>query len=41
MTAVESFGAFGFSPDWLQNELLAADAEIEETILRERKKKLT
>ena len=41
MTAVESFGAFGFSPDWLQNELQAADDEIDEAILRERKKKLT
>jgi len=41
MTAVESFGAFGFSPEWLQNELQAADNEIEEAILREQKKKLT
>lgn len=41
MTAVESFGAFGFSPEWLQNELQATDQEIRETLLRERKKKLT
>lgn len=41
MTAVESLGAFGFSPDWLQNELLAAEREIEEALSRERKKKLT
>ena len=41
MTAVESFGAFGFSPDWLQNEIQATDLEIEETMMRERKKKLT
>lgn len=41
MTAVESFGAFGFSPAWLQNELHAAGLETEEAIRRERKKKLT
>lgn len=41
MTAVESFGAFGFSPEWLQNELQSTDQEIRETLLRERKKKLT
>lgn len=41
MTAVESLGAFGFSPEWLQNELQAAEGEIEESILRLRKKKLT
>ena len=41
ITAVESFGAFGFSPEWLQNELQATDQEFMETLLRERKKKLT
>lgn len=41
MTAIESFGAFGFSPEWLQNEIQATDLEMKDTILRERKKKLT
>lgn len=41
MTAVESFGAFGFSPDWLRNELLATGLEIEENLRRIRHKKLT
>ena len=41
MTAVESFGALGFSPAWLQSELEAAGLEIEETMQRSRKKKLT
>ena len=41
MTAVESFGAFGFSPAWLQSELEAAGLEIEERMQRSRKKKLT
>ena len=41
MTAVESLGAFGFSPEWLRNEIQAADLEISESLLRERKKKLT
>lgn len=41
MTAVESLGAFGFSPEWLRNELQAAGLEIEEAIQRGRKKKLT
>ena len=41
MTAVESFGAFGFSPDWLRHELQAADIEISAIIHRAGKKKLT
>jgi predicted RNA-binding protein with PIN domain len=41
MTAIESLGAFGFSPEWLQNELHAANLEIQEAMQRERKKKLT
>ena len=41
MTAIESLGAFGFSPEWLQNEIQATDLEMKDTILRERKKKLT
>lgn len=40
-TAIESLGAFGFSPEWLQNELQAANLEIQEAMQRERKKKLT
>ena len=38
MTAVESFGAFGFSPQWLSNELAASDIEMGENLSR---KKLT
>lgn len=40
-TAVESLGAFGFSPDWLSDELRVADQEMTESIDRYRKKKLT
>ena len=38
MTAVESFGAFGFSPEWLRNVLAASEVEIGEILSR---KKLT
>lgn len=37
-TAVESNGAYAFSPEWLKSELAAADLEIEENL---RRKKLT
>jgi len=38
MTAIESLGAFGFSPDWLAQECKAAGLEIEESLTRYRKK---
>lgn len=41
MTAVESFGAYGFSPDWLQRELASLEFEITEAFERKRQKKLT
>ena len=41
MTAVESLGAFGFSPDWLLDELRAAGQEVTESLNRYRNKKLT
>ncbi|MCX6935676.1 MAG: NYN domain-containing protein [Verrucomicrobia bacterium] len=41
MTAVESLGAFGFSPDWLLDELRVAGQELSESMARYRKKKLT
>ncbi len=41
MTAVESLGAFGFSPDWLRDELRAAGQELSESITQYRKKKFT
>ena len=41
ITAVESFGAFGFSPDWLIHELRAAGQETAETLANYRRKKLT
>jgi hypothetical protein len=41
MTAVESLGAFGFSPDWLSDELRAAGQEVTESLTRYRNKKLT
>jgi len=41
MTAVESLGAFGFSPDWLRDELRAAGEELTESIAQYRKKKFT
>ena len=37
MTAVESLGAFGFSPAWLQNELRVAELEIKDFIGRTKK----
>lgn len=40
-TAIESLGAFGFSPDWLADELRVAGQEMTESIDRYRKKKLT
>lgn len=41
MTAVESLGAFGFSPDWLHHELASLEMEIAETLGRKGLKKLT
>jgi len=41
MTAVESLGAFGFSPDWLRDELRVASQELSESITQYRKKKFT
>ena len=41
MTAVESLGAFGFSPDWLQHELASVESEISQALRRKDPKKLT
>lgn len=41
MTAVESYGAFGFSPDWLRHELAAASTEMEARLGLIGRKKLT
>ena len=41
ITAVESFGAFGFSPEWLQDELRVAGEEISDSLRDYRRKKLT
>lgn len=41
MTAVESMGAFGFSPDWLRSELAASELAIGEALQRGSRKKLT
>ena len=41
ITAVESFGAYGFSPDWLQDELRAAGQEVTDSLETYRRKKLT
>lgn len=41
MTAVESLGAFGFSPDWLQHELASVESEIAQALGRKVPKKLT
>lgn len=41
ITAVESFGAFGFSPDWLRDELRVAGQEVAECLENYRRKKLT
>lgn len=41
ITAVESFGAFGFSPAWLQQELQVASQEISNSLENYRRKKLT
>ncbi len=41
ITAVESFGAFGFSPEWLRDELRVAGEEIEDSLKNYRRKKLT
>ena len=41
ITAVESFGAYGFSPDWLQDELRMAGQEVSESLQNYRRKKLT
>lgn len=38
MTAIESLGAFGFSPDWLEQECKSAGLEIQESLTRYRKK---
>ena len=41
ITAVESFGAFGFSPDWLQDELRVTGRELADSLENYRRKKLT
>ena len=41
ITAVESFGAFGFSPDWLRDEIRAAGREVADALENYRRKKLT
>ena len=41
ITAVESFGAFGFSPEWLQDELRVTGREVAESLENYRRKKLT
>jgi len=41
ITAVESFGAFGFSPDWLRDELRVTGQEVAESLENYRRKKLT
>ena len=41
ITAVESFGAFGFSPAWLQDELRVAGREVADSLESYRRKKLT
>ena len=41
ITAVESFGAFGFSPDWLRDELRVAGQEMTDSLENYRRKKLT
>ena len=41
ITAVESLGAFGFSPDWLRDELRVAAGEVTESLETYRRKKLT
>jgi len=41
ITAVESFGAFGFSPDWLRDELRVAGQEMTASLENYRRKKLT
>lgn len=41
ITAVESFGAFGFSPDWLRDELRVAGQEVTDSLKNYRQKKLT
>ena len=41
ITAVESFGAFGFSPDWLRDELRVAGQEMADSLEKYRRKKLT
>jgi len=41
ITAVESFGAFGFSPDWLRDELRVAGQEVADSLETYRRKKLT
>ena len=41
ITAVESFGAYGFSPDWLRDELRVTGREVAESLENYRRKKLT
>ena len=41
ITAVESFGAFGFSPEWLRDELRVAGQEVFDSLENYRRKKLT
>jgi len=41
ITSVESFGAFGLSPEWLRDELRAAGQEVADSLEKYRRKKLT
>jgi predicted RNA-binding protein with PIN domain len=41
ITAVESFGAFGFSPVWLRDEIRVAGEEVSDSLANYRRKKLT
>ncbi|NBR70953.1 MAG: hypothetical protein EBQ51_06965 [Verrucomicrobia bacterium] len=41
MTTIESLGAFGFSPGWLEAELKAAGLEVRDSLNQYRRKKLT
>ena len=41
ITAVESFGAFGFSPGWLRDQLRVAEQEVADSLENYRRKKLT
>jgi len=41
ITAVESLGAFGFTPEWLRDELRVAGQEVADSLENYRRKKLT